>query len=63
LREFLNKQPDTDQNKHLKQDVTVIDLFSGWILPEEFAAFTNKLALQNRDAYEVFMKSNEQTEK
>jgi hypothetical protein len=57
LHEFLDKQPPTEQNKMLQQDVVILELFSGWCLPEELADFTNKLAQQNQDAYEVFVKS------
>ncbi|HUA67696.1 MAG TPA: sigma-70 family RNA polymerase sigma factor [Candidatus Saccharimonadales bacterium] len=58
LHSFLDKQPPTEQNKRLIQDVYTIELFSGWVLPDELAAFTNKLAIQNWDAYQVFVDSN-----
>src|SRR5208282_2469185 len=44
VHEMLDKQPDTQRNKMLKQDVVTLELFSGWCLPEELADFTNKLA-------------------
>jgi RNA polymerase sigma factor (sigma-70 family) len=57
LDEFLNKQPPTQQNKILEQDVLMREGVSGWCLPEEFSDFTNKLAQQNQDAYTVFVNS------
>jgi hypothetical protein len=42
----------------LQQDVVNFELFSGWVLPEEFADFTNRLAQQNLDAYKDFVKYN-----
>jgi RNA polymerase sigma factor (sigma-70 family) len=63
LHEFLDKQPPTEQNKRLIQDVYTIELFSGWVLPDELAAFTNKLAKQNWDAYQVFVRSNQRHKK
>ncbi|HWY29923.1 MAG TPA: sigma-70 family RNA polymerase sigma factor [Candidatus Acidoferrum sp.] len=57
LHEFLDKQPPTQQNKMLQQDVVTLELFSGWCLPEELSDFTNKLAQQNQDAYTVFVNS------
>jgi RNA polymerase sigma factor (sigma-70 family) len=56
--EVLDKQPDTQQNKILKGDLVTLELFSGWCLPEELAAFTNKLAAQDPDAYRAFVKDN-----
>jgi len=58
LHEFLDKQPPTQKNKMLQQDVVTLELFSGWCLPEELADFTNKLAQQNQDAYKVFVEDN-----
>ena len=58
LHEFLDKQPPTQQIKLLQQDVVNFELFSGWVLPEEFADFTNRLAQQNLDAYKDFVKYN-----
>lgn len=58
LHSLLDKQPPTEQNKRLIRDVYTIELFSGWVLPDELAAFTNKLATQNPDAYKVFVNSN-----
>ncbi|HKW28650.1 MAG TPA: hypothetical protein VJT54_04895, partial [Verrucomicrobiae bacterium] len=58
LHSFLDKQPPTEQSKRLIQDVYTIELFSGWVLADELAAFTNKLATQNPDAYQVFVNSN-----
>jgi len=58
LLEFLDKQPPTQQIKLLQQDVVNFELFSGWVLPEEFADFTNRLAQQNLDAYKDFVKYN-----
>jgi RNA polymerase sigma factor (sigma-70 family) len=63
VHEVLDKQPDTQQNKILKEDLITLELFSGWCLPEELAAFTNKLAQQNQDAYKVFVKYNGPSEK
>jgi len=58
LHEFLDKQPPTQQIKLLQQDVVNFEWFSGWVLPEEFADFTNRLAQQNLDAYKDFVKYN-----
>ena len=62
LHSFLDEQPPTEQNKRLIQDVYTIELFSGWVLPDELAAFTNKLAMENRDAYQLFVNSNKRPE-
>jgi len=63
LHEFLDNQPPTQQIKLLQQDVVNLELFSGWVLPEELADFTNRLAQQNLDAYKEFVKYNSPAEK
>ena len=63
LHEFLDKQPPTQENKVLQGDVVTLELFSGWVLPDELADFTNKLAQQNQDAYKIFVKYNSPSEK
>jgi hypothetical protein len=63
LHEFLDKQPPTQQNKMLQQDVVTLESLSGWCLPDELADFTNKLAQQNLEAYKIFVDSNQRTDK
>ena len=58
LHVFLDNQPASQQIKLLQQEVVNLELFSGWVLPEELADFTNKLAQQNLDAYKDFVKYN-----
>jgi hypothetical protein len=51
----LDKEPATQQNKALKDTLMQIGYMSGWVLPEEMAAFTNNLADQAPDAYRAFV--------
>lgn len=60
VHEVLDHEPNTQQNKLLKQDLITLELFSGWCLPEELAAFTNKLAAQDPEAYRAFVESNKE---
>lgn len=60
VQEVLNQEPNTQQNKLLKQDLLNLNFSSGWCLPEELAAFTNKLAVQDPEAYRAFVDSNKE---
>jgi RNA polymerase sigma factor (sigma-70 family) len=63
LHDFLDKKPDTPENRELKDAVTSFELFYGWCLPDELAAFTNRIAVLNPDAYKEFVKYNSPSQK
>ena len=52
----LEKKPATQQNSLLKDSLLQVSFFTRWILPEELTAFTNNLSLQDKDAYQAFVK-------
>lgn len=58
LHDYDKKLPLTQQDKELKGAVTSFELFYGWVLPDEFAAFTNKICGLNPEAYKTFIDIN-----
>jgi RNA polymerase sigma factor (sigma-70 family) len=53
--EVLDKEPKTQDNKDLIQELYVLE-GTEWCLPDELAAFTNELAAKNPKAYQEYAK-------
>ena len=54
-RQVLDAQPSTELRKEQIAKWEQFYLFSVWVLPEELAAYTNKLAMQTPDAYHAYV--------